>query len=841
MDAVFLKLLNVSISACWLILAVLLLRLIFKKAPKAVLVAMWALVAIRLLCPFHIESSLSLVPDSETVSREALTVPVVQSGRPIVSTPVPMDYEPVITQPPSAPTPPARSIASIAAVVWLSGMGIMGLYALISYGNVRRHIREAVPLEKGIYICDRLSTAFILGVFRPKIYLPSELAQTHVLYVIAHERTHLKRKDHWWKPLGFLLLSVHWFNPLLWLAYILLCKDIEAACDEAVIRKLGSAAKQPYCEALLECSIPKRMITACPVAFGEGGVRSRIQSVLSYKKPTVWILLASVLVCIGLAVGFLTNPKTTLEPAAEAFIREQIMAHHRSKNADDRACCVDQEVLAVKNRGGKTTVYSWVYYQEYTMENGQPEAQTGCHIPTVITVETEKDGYRLIEYWEPRDGSYYVSDIHRKFPWYLWRKATDSQRYVNQQQAACLEQAQPLLQSEAQNAVTPAVPVTPSLSELRNKYPQYFGLDTAKGLKVYVWQMAQDHYTWGLLPDKNAGYSQIRLMELLGFTGTSTREMQVIVASYQLPDSEIVICPITMPHSSYAYSIDDAYRQKVQTLFWTGYQHSQLLYSPYLSTVIDTETFDIDGDGIQEICELTPGPTSGLFTFQLNAYHAGKLKYANTYTSAFYVLSFAETPGGEMGLKAQTMDGQVHYFSFGVDDGNITLISDEQTAAFWGEQGVGSTNAPASYGLPPLDQAIFDAIQSHYRKSDGLEHIQSYRVLTQEQISGTPLAGNQAHTRLLTVYLTVLHMTYQPGSTIPQEVEGNFALTALTFEMDDEGTYTLKDYWVREQGDYTEQEIREKFPYPAASYALDTEAYAEDLTAECFEKAKGIL
>lgn len=304
----FFWVLNTSISASFLVVAIIILRLILKKAPKAMIVALWGMVAIRLICPFSLESALSLIPSEETIPTEQFQYQETRHD----------DYELQIVSNPIYPeevdykmpgTVENNSIKSIYAYFcWLGGMGVMLIYSAASYIVIKRKVRVSAPYKENIHICDGIKTPFILGVFKPKIYLPSDIPDEEKEYVIAHETAHLKRRDHWWKPLGFVLLSFHWFNPLMWVAYILLCRDIEFACDEKVIKSLGEEGKKPYSEALLNCSVPRKMITACPVAFGETGVKSRIKSVLNYKKPAFWVILIAVILSIVLAVCFMTNP-----------------------------------------------------------------------------------------------------------------------------------------------------------------------------------------------------------------------------------------------------------------------------------------------------------------------------------------------------------------------------------------------------------------------------------------------------------------------------------------------------------------------------------------------------
>ena len=311
MDALFLKILNMSINASWLVLAVVVLRLLLQKAPKAINVVMWALVGIRLICPFSVESIFSLIPSAEPISLEpSFSNPLTNYDRiPVFS----QETNPIISYPVEYNADSSFSLKEFVTItaseIWIIGIFIMLLYTVISYWRIHRKVREAIPFKDNIYLCDHISTPFIFGIIRPKIYMPSAMAETDMEYVIAHENAHIQRHDHLWKPLGFLLLIIHWFNPLIWLAYILLCRDIELACDEKVIKDMGIDSKKPYSNALINCSVPSKMLTACPLAFGEVGVKTRVKTVLNYKKPAFWISTTAIIACIAVAVCFLTNPQ----------------------------------------------------------------------------------------------------------------------------------------------------------------------------------------------------------------------------------------------------------------------------------------------------------------------------------------------------------------------------------------------------------------------------------------------------------------------------------------------------------------------------------------------------
>ena len=328
MSGIFLKLLNLSISASWLVLVVLALRLVLKRAPKWVNVLLWGMVALRLMLPFSIESALSLIPSAETLSPETVRfdpAPTITSGVEFIDNAVNPSLSESFAAAPLASVNPLYVWTYLAGWVWLIGLAAMIAYVLVSYLRLRRRVSASIRLRENIYVCDEVASPFILGIVRPRIYLPSALDETQRGSVLSHERAHLARRDHWWKPLGYALLAVYWFNPLLWLAYTLLCRDIELACDERVLRGMDAGQVKDYSSALLACSVPRRMLAACPLAFGEVGVGARVKNALRYKKPAFWVVAASVAVCVVVAVCFLTNPRTDTDAAGlVGFHREQV-------------------------------------------------------------------------------------------------------------------------------------------------------------------------------------------------------------------------------------------------------------------------------------------------------------------------------------------------------------------------------------------------------------------------------------------------------------------------------------------------------------------------------------
>ena len=326
----FVSTLNLAVAASWLIVVILLLRPLLKKfAPKWVLCALWALVAVRLVCPVLLHSDLSAyrlagdaVGSSGQVTyfedtgfcgdvhyRPATLLPGVSA---LTVTPSTVDDTAPEASVDAAvrTSTPSRSVdMNLLSIAWAVGVYIMVMAALAGYVSLRENVAASIPLEGNVYLCDNIKSPFILGVFRPRIYLTSGMDEAARDCVLRHERAHLRRWDHVWKPLGFALLAVYWYDPLVWVAYILFCRDMELACDERVIRDMAAKERAAYSQVLLDCSQGRRWVAACPLAFGEVGVKTRVKAVLWYKKPGFWVSVAAVLVCIAVAVCFLTNPK----------------------------------------------------------------------------------------------------------------------------------------------------------------------------------------------------------------------------------------------------------------------------------------------------------------------------------------------------------------------------------------------------------------------------------------------------------------------------------------------------------------------------------------------------
>lgn len=315
MAEIFQKALNMSIAAGWLILAVIALRLLLRRAPKRFRLLLWAVVGLRLALPWSIESALSLIPSAQTLPEGIMLerAPVLDTGISALNGAINPGFTAAFTPELGVSANPLQVLLPIAAAFWMLGAAAMLLWALVSWLRLRKRVREAVRLEENVYECE-IASPFVLGLFRPRICLPFSLENGERELVLAHERAHITAGDHIIKPLGWLLLAAHWYNPLVWLAYALFCRDIELACDERVVRGLSLSDRADYSQALLDLSRPRGGVRACPLAFGESSVKGRVKSVLSYKKPAFWLVLLAVVVCVGAAVCFLTDPKEEAEP-----------------------------------------------------------------------------------------------------------------------------------------------------------------------------------------------------------------------------------------------------------------------------------------------------------------------------------------------------------------------------------------------------------------------------------------------------------------------------------------------------------------------------------------------
>ena len=439
MSDLFLKIVNMSISASWLVVAVLILRLVLKKAPKWVNVLLWGIVAVRLICPFSFESALSLIPSAETFPEKIISGPSfdVQTGITPIDNRINDYLGDRYFEGVTVPTNNGNNVMTILTIVWIIGILLLATYTVISYWRLHREIDTAVRYKDNIFQSENVSSPFVLGLIKPRIYLPFKLDGQDMEHVVAHEQAHIRRKDHWWKPLGFLLLTIHWFNPLMWLAYVLLCRDIELACDEKVIKELGNEQRADYTQALVACSVNRRMIAACPLAFGEVGVKERVKSVMNYKKPAFWVIILAVIACVIVAVCFLTNPKQdsyTLRIVVPAGSQEEFVYSHEEVSTIKNSIKIwsgdglgDTEVLLFPVNKTAETGYTATYLTHGMPVEFDAEKDTWYKIGVNMQNSTNED---IIVYVEVENVEVRIVDeINSVIEWFDYLETPDEMKW----------------------------------------------------------------------------------------------------------------------------------------------------------------------------------------------------------------------------------------------------------------------------------------------------------------------------------------------------------------------------------------------------------------------------
>ncbi len=649
----FLKIFNMSISASYLILAVLLFRLLLKKAPKWVAVVLWGLVAVRLVLPAPPPNPLSLIPGTETVSPQIMTdpTPSIQSGIPVLNDTVNPIIGEVFAPAPGASVNPLQIWIPVLAGVWLAGMAAMLIYTAVSYFRIKKKIGTAVLLRDNLFQSERVISPFVLGIVKPKIYLPFAMTEKDLPHVIAHEQAHIQRKDHLWKPLGFLLLTLHWFNPLMWLGYILLCRDIELACDEKVVKTLDRELRADYSQALLNCSVNRRMIAACPIAFGETGVKSRVKSVLHYKKPAFWLLIAAVLVFTGVAVFFLTDPLTDDNTGAKSLSlewRDEQTVEFELRYAFPQG--PSYSVRYVPENEGEYIGDGMIPYDgnlgkyRVLIEFGDMEPSKAFRekFCTGKPVELENTPIRILAKCAHPSGHGFVL-------------------YLGFDRPISVPSIKGKLGTFGGTLKIPVTLLPDPHGDLADRFPAYFGLDYANGLDVYVWQMAANSYSFGLLP--HAEPSENRISEkLLTLKSASPEEMREILTAYPVTAERIHIIPWSHPASSYLTAWEIAGEDIAKERLLYVERIRQMLFNtatyPFAGDELLSTYFDFDGDGLQEICSIHAGSASAIDMFTVvveagnESYH--KILWMENIDSCEF--SFRSDKSGELILQATSRE-----------------------------------------------------------------------------------------------------------------------------------------------------------------------------------------
>ena len=688
---IFLKIINMSISASYIVLAVLLLRLLLKKAPKWITVVLWGIVAVRLVCPFSIESVLSLIPSSEVVSPDIMMdrTPEINTGIPIINQVINPVISGSFTPDPGTSANPLQLWIPTFAVIWIVGMVALLIYTVISYVKVKRKIGTAVLLRDNVYQSENVVSPFVLGMIKPKIYLPFNMNEKDVEHVVAHEMSHIRRKDHLWKPLGFLLLTLHWFNPLMWLGYVLLCRDIELACDEKVIKELDHDARADYSQALLTCSVNRRMIAACPLAFGEVGVKDRVKSVLNYKKPAFWIIIAAVVACVAVAVCFLTNPpakEVNLDFPFEIEDVDNIEMYHyvgTPGQVEKKVIVSEQDIKTLYEKferisyklkkadevvGGETTSFRFnlsdgtmyeLIYRSYGVKNGILKS--------------------------PTDGFEYFTSADIGWNW----------RWLNEDLVAVEVDKSELPGSNfnlgASNLIYGFVPPASDSDKLSYIYIRDFGCNVKDATINFEKARFEDGKLIFDIHWTNEGSDNIDIgpdFEVYKYNGSTLEKLdhKGVWLYYReiLPGKGMTVdgnFELEAERTS-SYTISEHYDVltpgKYRFEAYGAWVEFQIINNfPIIIPGYDSSTFDIDGDGDLENCTMRPGNTSGMFTFLfiVKDKETGEVEYESRFYSQVYELSFERGSDDITRVKAVTRDETpvTHIFDISIKDGYVNL------------------------------------------------------------------------------------------------------------------------------------------------------------------------
>lgn len=711
MSQVFLKIVNMSISAGYLVLAVLLLRLALKKAPKWVRVLLWGMVAVRLICPFTLESVFSLIPSPEVISPEIMLdrTPEIYTGIPAVNHAINPIIAQSFTPNPLSSANPLQIWIPVAAATWLAGVALMLGYTAISYLVLRRKLRTAVRLDNCIFQSENASSPFVLGVLRPRIYLPFQMAEGDLSYVIAHEQAHIRRKDHLWKPLGFVLLAIHWFNPLMWLGYILLCRDIELACDEKVIREMDSETKADYTQALVSCSVSRRSIAACPLAFGEVGVKARVKSVLHYKKPAFWLIVLSVVACIAVAICFLTDPidgvsftKLRNDEVSMPGLLDDVTEMTLIYNGAGVNCNTDDiaEILSILDsiQAGKEPI------SLNRSEDRSRDFVIKINGSTLLNFNAQ-----FTEFWE--DNRVKPSLSHRILNPLTAKGLVQAYERIALSQNATEQLEDPQTQNALQAAISGAIleknsgdrfPNVPTGAIHTHSYrildvegvsgtPMLSADAHSEEVTAYIHYLyARYYYSGGQLESAGETCTPAAITFKVEADGSYT------LKEFWEPDpgegSDEAVQEKFPPAAA------QVYLDRFQPAFFSNVLRAECYaqandyleqitgnereYKPY----IDKIDYDIDGDGAEETVTLTYGPTSGLFSITLYATSAAKsVEYVDTFVlGPYYDFSFA-VEEGTLRLKGVSDQSTPPNTSIdvGLKDGHITLWCEDENV-IWG-------------------------------------------------------------------------------------------------------------------------------------------------------------
>ncbi len=775
MNEIFLKIVNMSISASWLVLAVLLLRFVFKKAPRWINVLLWGIVAVRLLFPFSIESALSLIPSAETISPSFITdkEPSVQTGIPALNRVINPVIGGSLAPAPGASANPLQIWIAVLGMVWVIGAAALLLFTAVSYWRLRRSVREAVLLRDNIFQSENVGSPFVLGVIRPKIYLPYRLDGQELDHVVAHEQVHIRRRDHWWKPLGFLLLTIHWFNPLMWLAYVLLCRDIELACDEKVIKELDNGQRADYTQTLVACSVSRPMIAACPLAFGEVGVKERVKSVMSYKKPAFWIIVAAVIACVVVAVCFLTNPvRFRFDETSHTIVSASYFDFRADEDppaAEMNSAQLSElssRLAEVKNTRGSDKYAGLTpgYQISALLQDGTYIRISGYSLADKDMVDIEWNGER----YEVNDSDFrdYLSRVCEGKDIPASGGAAAEKTYVYENEGILGSFAITLYEDG-------------SFTYSEGIASRYIG----RG----AW--TQDGDTITLTDIETAGYTRINHFRIDGEDLVFLTEDSSNFIYIKVQNGERFIC---IGEASRPDSGADV-PEEIQT-------GRKLTLGDVIA--LSKKGYDLSWDDFAEYSCYETG--SGLYirVYEINELFELWIGGGSPGSTPMYIyLALADDTDTRIDIR----DGGVEEF-----------ISKDHSQVL-------------------LEKAINTAILSSDKPSepDGLFRCASFVLLKTEElcIDSEPPTPMQ-----VTVYGIALYQTYGYSGDTFYDAGGSHIPTAITFEVAD-GGYEMKEYWIPRDGSYYAPDIRDKFPDDIEDEALDTQKYILAQIQDCYDQA----
>ena len=801
MGAVFLRIVNMSITASWLIVAVILVRLLLRKAPKRISCVLWAFVAIRLICPFSLESALSLIPSTEVYPVDVIYNENQQiSNNPYnwrTNTGIPLidgsGSNNTILQNVST-GPVLRNNLNIIGCIWLVGIVVLLLYAIISYAKMKRSVRASILVRDNIFVCDEVKSPFILGIIKPLIYIPSSMTNPTLDYVITHEAAHIKRRDHWWKPLGFLLLAIYWFNPLSWIAYILLCRDIEMACDEKVIRDMDKGSVSEYSQALLNCSFPRRRIAACPLAFGEVGVKERVKSVLNYKKPALWIIAVAVVACIVVGVCFMTNPTDSAigKPVFETENIARVTFYDSSPNSAETE--VPNEYL--------TEITEWLG----TFVAGKKANEVLPPGADSLFVRIEYSNGTIIENSMSTtivDGTTYIINYDKEPQCYfdLFKSYATNTKWFD-----CLHGDEMVWDGRREI----------NLDEFPGVTFRWFSGELEAVTEKETITLYTGMPIWSVYFCDLTGDGLPELCSSLSF-GSGMIDNRVMIydyangVSYSMEDRGVTDYILRQNESDGQLYVD-------KTAYMGGglLSTGRLIFKDDCLQVLWTEKLN---DSIREITDPTKDPNF--------SYDAAVEKFYEDDNNEYFF-------GGiySKHVIVQYADGSEEDISAALYSGRASISDlDRFDIRYWTEPKKSS-----------LEDAISKAILEHYASDepDGLIYVESHVILGKDAVSGTPLHGSDKIEDHITYYIYMHHEKYSSYGGELKAVGGIAGPVAITFRSGPEGENILEEYWEARDGSYYAKDVRDKFPAEAAELAL-SQVYSKELKYQNMNKAFYIL